>query len=154
MSSKNSPDEDFKTPKKRITASLDLVDFVVVDRLIGIEGSSRSNVIAHIIKDWIKANSEKVKKDWGIDLVEIRRKVIAEERGLPRKKELKELDEEILKRVVEFFEMADDSTFEELADYANIDRKSVRDLIIGHKKKLEENGLNLILTGGRLKKIV
>jgi len=153
MTSKIDSDEDFKTSTKRITATLDLIDFIVVDKLIGVKGNSKSKVIAHIVKEWIEDNSDKVKNDYGIDLIEIRRKLLAEERGLPDKKELKKLDEEVLNRVIEFFEMADDADLEELADYINIDKKSVRDLIFGYRNVLEENGLKLKFSQGRFKKI-
>ena len=142
------PDSNSKTDKKRITVNLEDIDFKVVEALEGVIASSLSSVINQMIREWINQNSDRIMKMWGIDLAGIRRQVQAETKGLSIKKELEELDKEIIFQLPELFETINSINASKLAELLDINEKTLERVIFGHRKELLKVGLDLSYENG------
>jgi len=136
--------------KERITVNIDKLDHEIITNLIGVMGNSKSAIIAQIIKEWINQNSEKMMNTWEIDLAGIKRQIIAEARGIELEKELKEYELSIINKLPEIFDSVEEIELEEVADLLGVNLLTVRKIIIFHKKKLENVGLNLIYKTGTI----
>ena len=146
------PSSESSSEKKRITVNLDELDYKIIEILEGVIGNSKSSVIYQMIKDWINQNSERIMKTWEIDLAGIRRQVLAEIKGIPAKKELKELERNIITKLVEYFETAEDITPKELSELLEINQMTLQKIVFEHRKELLDAGLKLKYTGGKIVK--
>ena len=148
------PSSESSSEKKRITVNLDELDYKIIEILEGVIGNSKSSVIYQMIKDWINQNSERIMKTWEIDLAGIRRQVLAEIKGIPAKKELKELERNIITKLVEYFETAEDITPKELSELLEINQMTLQKIVFEHRKELLDAGLKLKYTGGKIVKVL
>jgi hypothetical protein len=146
------PDSNAKTDKKRITLNIEDIDFKVIEALEGVIASSFSSVINQMIREWINQNSDRIMKMWGIDLAGIRRQVQAETKGLSIKKELEELDREIINQLPELFETINSINASKLAELLDINEKTLERVIFGHRKELLKVGLDLSYENGLISK--
>ena len=146
------PETNTKTEKKRITVNLEDIDFKVIEALEGVIASSFSSVINQMIREWINQNSERIMKMWGIDLAGIRRQVQAEVKGLSIKKELEQLDKEIINQLPELFETINSINAAKLAEILEVNERTLENVIFGHRKELLKIGLELIYENGLISK--
>ena len=146
------PDSNTKTDKKRITVNLEDIDFKVIEALEGVIASSLSSVVNQMVREWINQNSERIMKMWGIDLAGIRRQVQAETKGLSIKKELEELDKEIINQLPELFETITSINASKLAELLDINEKTLERVIFGHRKELLKVSLDLSYENGLITK--
>jgi len=140
--------DNTETSKKRITVNLENIDYKIIDALEGVIANSKSAVIYQMIKEWINQNSEHIMKTWEIDLAGIRRQVIAETKGLSIKKELKDLDREIIEQLPMLFETISSIKSKDLAEILEVNQKTLQRIIFGYRKELLKLGLNLIYEDG------
>ncbi|MHA1460756.1 MAG: hypothetical protein ACTSO8_04675 [Promethearchaeota archaeon] len=140
--------DNTETSKKRITVNLENIDYKIIDAIEGVIANSKSAVIYQMIKEWINQNSEHIMKTWEIDLAGIRRQVIAETKGLSIKKELKDLDREIIEQLPMLFETISSIKSKELAEILEVNQKTLQRIIFGYRKELLKLGLNLIYEDG------
>jgi len=144
--------DNTETSKKRITVNLENIDYKIIDALEGVIANSKSAVIYQMIKEWINQNSEHIMKTWEIDLAGIRRQVIAETKGLSIKKELKDLDREIIEQLPMLFETIMSIKSKELAEILEVNQKTLQRIIFGYRKELLKLELNLIYEDGLITK--
>jgi len=144
--------DNTETSKKRITVNLENIDYKIIDALEGVIANSKSAVIYQMIKEWINQNSEHIMKTWEIDLAGIRRQVIAETKGLSIKKELKDLDREIIEQLPMLFETITSIKSKELAEILEVNQKTLQRIIFGYRKELLKLELNLIYEDGLITK--
>ena len=148
MSFNNESDaeKERKKPKlPRVTVSLDFFDDLLVSKLVGYEGQSKSEVLRHILKKWIGENTDIIQNTYGIKFSEIRRelqmKTVVEDKEKPVEKILK-----LFKRIKKF-------EIEKLADRLTIPSDLVIDIINDYGDELENRGLNLEIDGDFVKKL-
>ena len=148
MSFNNESDaeKERKKPKlPRVTVSLDFFDDLLVSKLVGYEGQSKSEVLRHILKKWIGENTDIIQNTYGIKFSEIRRelqmKTVMEDKEKPVEKILK-----LFKRIKKF-------EIEKLADRLTIPSDLVIDIINDYGDELENRGLNLEIDGDFVKKL-
>ena len=142
--SKALPDEEDVGKSVRITTTVDYIDSKIIENLQGTFGNSNSSVISHIIKDWIKTNSEKLTKDYGIDIAGFRREIQSKFMGA-------EIDEEVRARVLEELpqklKRIKKHNIDKLADHLRIHRKTLEHIIMNEGDELEKAGIILIIDG-------
>lgn len=144
--------DNSETSKKRITVNLENIDYQIIDALEGVIANSKAAVIYQMIKEWINQNSDRIMNTWEIDLAGIRRQVIAETKGLSIKKDLKDLDKEIINQLPELFETILSIKAIELAEILEINQKTLQRVIFGHRNELLKLGLNLKYEDGLITK--
>jgi len=134
--------------KKRITVNLEEIDYQIIDTLEGVIANSKSSVIYQMIKEWINQNSDRIMSMWGIDLAGIRRQVVAETKGLSIKKDLDELDKEVINQLPELFETINSISARELAKILDINETSLKRIIFGHRQELLKVDLKIKYENG------
>ena len=134
--------------KKRITVNLEEIDYQIIDTLEGVIANSKSSVIYQMIKEWINQNSDHIMSMWGIDFAGIRRQVVAEAKGLSIKKELDELDKEVINQLPELFETINSISALELAGILDINQNTLKRIIFGHRQELLKVGLKIKYENG------
>ncbi len=140
----NISEKERKKPKlPRITVSLDEFDELIVSKLVGFEGHNKSEVIRHILKKWIGANTEKIQNTYGIKFKEVRREL-----------KIKTIEEEkIIEGLINLFKRIKRFETEKLADRLDIPSDILIDIINDHGDELEKEGLNLQIDGDYVLKI-
>ena len=139
-------EKERKKPKlPRITVSLDYFDDLLVNKLVGYEGQSKSEVLRHILKKWIGENSEKIQNTYGIKFSEIRREL--------QMKTFREEKEKAIEILLKFFKRIKRFETEKLADRLEIPSTIIIDIINDCGDELEERGLNLEVDGEYVIKI-
>ncbi|MBD3255799.1 MAG: hypothetical protein GF383_11950 [Candidatus Lokiarchaeota archaeon] len=141
------------TDKRRITVNLDEIDYRIIEVLEGVIANSKSSVVYQMIKEWINQNSDRIMKTWDIDLAGIRRQVLAELKGIPAKKELEELELDIIEKLKEYFKTAEDMTPKELSELLQINEMTLKKIIFEHRDELLDEGLNLKYSQGRILRV-
>jgi len=144
MTSESTEDEK----NKRITVNLEEIDFKIVEALEGVIARKKASVIDQMIKEWINQNSDRIMKTWEIDLAGIRRQVLAETKGLSIKEELQDLDKEVIKQLPKLFETIKSINVNELAELVEINQRTLKRVIFGHREALIALGLNLKYENG------
>ena len=61
--------------------------------------------------------------------------------------------EDILKRLPKFFELVEDVSLADLADYFEVSKKLIKKLLFEHSSEIKDSGLNLKYKGDRIYKI-
>ena len=139
-------EKERKKPKlPRITVSLDYFDDLLVNKLVGYEGQSKSEVLRHILKKWIGENSEKIQNTYGIKFSEIRREI--------QMKTIKEEKEKVIETLLKLFKRIKRFEIEKLAERLDIPSAVIIDIINDYGDKLESKGLNLVIDGDFVIKI-
>jgi len=139
-------EKERKKPKlPRITVSLDYFDDLLVNKLVGYEGQSKSEVLRHILKKWIGENSEKIQNTYGIKFSEIRREI--------QMKTIKEEKEKTIEKLLKLFKRIKRFEIEKLSDRLEITSAIIIDIINDYGDELEDLGLNLVIDGDFIIKI-
>jgi len=136
--------------KERITVNLDKIDFEIVNNLIGVIGNSKSSVISQMVKEWILQNSEKMMNTWEIDLAGIRRKVMAEAKGVRVEEELEEYEKSVIEQFPKIFNKVEELSAKEASEMLKVNQSTIKKIIIFHNNKLETLGLNLTYKDGMI----
>ncbi|MGV9199854.1 MAG: hypothetical protein ACOC44_13010 [Promethearchaeia archaeon] len=138
-----SAEEDL--PKSvRITTTLDYIDAKIVENLQGAFGNSQSSVIAYIVKEWIKSNSNMLRGTYGIDIAGIRREIQSAMKGEPIEKEV---EERVFEDLMTRFKRIKRYNIEKLAELISVHPQTLIDIITLRGDELEEQGLNLLIDG-------
>ncbi|MEE9379701.1 MAG: hypothetical protein V3V33_16875 [Candidatus Lokiarchaeia archaeon] len=146
MSTNTEAEKERKKPKlPRVTVSLDYFDDLLVTKLVGYEGQSKSEVLRHILKKWIGENTEIIQNTYGIKFSEIRREI--------QMKTMMEEKEKAIEILLKLFKRIKRFETEKLADRLNIPSDMVIDIINDYGDELEKNGLNLEIDGDFVLKI-
>ncbi len=148
MSSKNESEaeKERKKPKlPRVTVSLDFFDDLLVSKLVGYEGQSKSEVLRHILKKWIGENTDVIQNTYGIKFSEIRREL--------QMKIMIKAEEKVIENLLKMFKRIKRFETEKLADRLHIPSDSIIDIINEYGDELEEKGLNLEIDGDFVIKI-
>lgn len=148
MTSNNEIDaeKERKKPKlPRTTVSLDYFDDLLVIKLVGYEGQSKSEVLRHILKKWIGENSEKIQNTYGIKFSEIRREI--------QMKTIKEEKGKTIEKLLKLFTRIKRFEIEKLSDRLELTSAILVDIINDYGDELEELGLNLVIDGDFIIKI-
>ena len=148
MSSKNEieAEKERKKPKlPRVTVSLDFFDDLLVSKLVGYEGQSKSEVLRHILKKWIGENTDVIQNTYGIKFSEIRREL--------QMKTMIEAEEKVIESLLKLFKRIKKFETEKLADRLHIPSDSIIDIINEYGDELENKGLNLEIDGDFVIKI-
>ncbi|NHJ21255.1 MAG: hypothetical protein EAX91_09945 [Candidatus Lokiarchaeota archaeon] len=150
MTSESTEDEK----NKRITVNLDDIDFKIVETLEGVIARKKASVIAQMIKEWINQNSERIMKTWDIDLAGIRRQVLAETKGLAIKEELQDLDKEVINQLPKLFKTIKSINIDELAELVEVNQRTLKRVIFGHRDELLSLGLDLKYENGLITRAI
>lgn len=146
------PPSNEQKQDKRITVNLDQIDYKIVETLEGVIGNSKASVIYQMVKEWINQNSERIMNTWDIDLVGIRRQVVAELKGLSIQEEMKELEKDIIKQLPALFETINNIEPEELASILEVNAQTIKKVVLIYRTELLDLGLNLKYEDGKIKK--
>jgi len=142
----NISEKERKKPKlPRVTVSLDEFDELIISKLVGFEGHNKSEVIRHILKKWIGANTEKIQNTYGIKFKEVRREL--------KIKTIEEEAQKIKEELLHLFKRIKRFEIEKLADRFDIPSDILIDIINDHGDELEKEGLNLQIDGNYVLKI-
>lgn len=148
MSSNNEveAEKERKKPKlPRVTVSLDFFDDLLVSKLVGYEGQSKSEVLRHILKKWIGENTEIIQNTYGIKFSEIRREL--------KMKTMVEEKDRVMGIILNLYKRIKRFEIEKLADRLDIPSDIVIDIINDYGDELEKKGLNLEIDGDFVIKI-
>ncbi|MBD3196738.1 MAG: ribbon-helix-helix protein, CopG family [Candidatus Lokiarchaeota archaeon] len=143
--SKDEQNEKKKPKMDRITVSLDEFDYSVVEQMAKNRNLSLSEVMRNIVHNWIEYNPEILMRNYGVNVEEITREIVAESIEISI--------EEIINKLPQFFEMVEDVSLVDLADYFKVSKKVIKKLIFEFSDKIKEVGLNLKYRGDRIYKI-
>ncbi|TFF87145.1 MAG: hypothetical protein EU549_05310 [Promethearchaeota archaeon] len=140
MPTKNTNESDKKKSKMdRVTVSLDTFDYKVVNQMASNRDLSLSEVVRNIIHNWIEFNPDLLEKNYGINVEEITKEIIAETT------EISEI--EIINRLPKFFEIVEEVTIGDLADYFDVSKRFIKDLLFEKGEEIKNLGLNIKLKG-------
>jgi len=140
MPTKNTIESDKKKSKMdRLTVSLDTFDFKVVNQMASNRDLSLSEVVRNIIHNWIEFNPDLLEKNYGINVEEITKEIIAETTEIS--------ETEIIKKLPKFFEIVEEVNISDLADYFDVSKKFIKDLLFEKGNEIKELGLNIKLKG-------
>ena len=146
MNNESDAEKERKKPKlPRVTVSLDFFDDLLVSKLVGYEGQSKSEVLRHILKKWIGKNAEIIQNTYGIKFSEIRREL--------QMKTIVEEKEKAIEKLLKLFKRIKRYEIEKLADRLIIPSDLVIDIINEYGDELEKKGLNLEIDGDYVLKI-
>ncbi len=143
MTPNNFDPNDLDLLKERVTVNIDKIDHEIITKLIGVVGNSKSAVIGQIIKEWINQNSDKMLNIWDIDLIALKRQVIAEAKGIDIQKQLLPYEEQLIEELPEFFDNVPEIHVEIAAEMLHVSISTFRKIVLYHNKKLKELGLDL-----------
>lgn len=144
-SSKEKENERKKPKMDRITVSLDDFDYSVVEQMAINRNLSLSEVMRNIVHNWIEYNPEILKRNYGVNVEEVTREIVAGSAEISIN--------DILNQLPKFFELVDDVSLGDLADYFEVSKKVIKKLIFEHSDEIKEIGLNLKYKGDRIYKI-
>jgi hypothetical protein len=130
-----------KKPKlPRVTVSLDEFDELIISKLKGFEGQTKSEVIRSIVKKWIGMNSETIQKVYGIRFEDVRREI----QLLQDEKELKNK----VDKLPFFFKRISKIEIDRLASQLDLNSQTLINLILENGDALEKDkDLKLIIDG-------
>ena len=133
-------EKERKKPKlPRITVSLDDFDELVISKLVGFEGQTKSEVIRSIIKKWIGTNSETIQRVYGIKFEDVRREI----QLLQDEKQLQEK----IEKLPQFFKRINKIEIDRLSSQLDLNSQTLVNLILENGDHLEKKGLNLVIDG-------
>ena len=139
-------EKERKKPKlPRVTVSLDFFDDLLVSKLVGYEGQSKSEVLRHILKKWIGENTEIIQNTYGIKFSEIRREL--------QMKDMMAEKEKVIQTILKLFKRIKRFEIEKLADRIKIPSDIVIDIINEYGDELESKGLDLTIDGDFILKV-
>ncbi|KKN10641.1 hypothetical protein LCGC14_1034540 [marine sediment metagenome] len=118
---------------------------LLVSKLVGYEGQSKSEVLRHILKKWIGENTQIIQNTYGIKFSEIKREL--------QMKTIMEEKEKALEVLLRLFKRIKRFETEKLAVRVNIPSDVVIDIINDYGDELERKGLNLEIDGDFVIKI-
>ena len=146
LNNESDAEKERKKPKlPRVTVSLDFFDDLLVSKLVGYEGQSKSEVLRHILKKWISNNAEIIQNTYGIKFSEIRREL--------QTKTIVEEKEKVIEKLLKLFKRMKRYETEKLAVRLSIPSDLVIDIINDYGDELENKGLNLEIDGDFVLKI-
>ncbi|MFO7797429.1 MAG: hypothetical protein ACQERB_07180 [Promethearchaeati archaeon] len=134
--------------KVRITVNLDIIDYKIIETLNGVIANSDAGVIHQMIREWINQNSDRMMNTWDIDLGALRREVIAETKGVSIKKELEEIEQQIMEELPKIFDSIEEISAKEAAEFLEVNPKTLKKIIFVHNQELEDKGLKLSYKDG------
>lgn len=136
--------DQLKRGKKyvRKTITLDFLNFVIISHLQGIKGKSIAGVINTIINEWIEHNSEKIKKDWNLDLNKYRKLAQMEYEELYSDNDMEEGKKKIIKKISESFQNIERIKIDEFAEGLKISQNILKEIIISYSNDLIKEGMN------------
>ena len=146
--------DDSEERKKRITVKLDGFDRKVINKMATNRNISLSQAIRNIVHQWIESNPDLLKKNYGISVEEISEEIALETASITLDKTLQPYEKDIIKELPNFFEMVDDVSLEDLAEYFDVSIKAIKNLIFTHSAKIKELGLRLMYRGDRIYKYI
>jgi hypothetical protein len=133
-------EKERKKPKlPRITVSLDEFDELLISKLVGFEGQTKSEVIRSIVKKWIGINSETIQKVYGVKFEDVRREI----QLLQDEQELQEK----IEKLPHFFKRINKIEIDRLSSQLDLNSQTLINLILENGDMLEKKGLNLIIDG-------
>jgi len=144
-SSKEKENERKKPKMDRITVSLDEFDYSVVEQMAVNRNLSLSEVMRNIVHNWIEYNPEILKRNYGVNVEEVTREIVAGTTEISIN--------DIINQLPKFFELVEDVSLVDLADYFEVSKKVIKKLIFEHSDEIKEIGLNLKYKGDRIYKI-
>ena len=134
-------EKERKKPKlPRITVSLDEFDELIISKLKGFEGQTKSEVIRSIVKKWIGMNSETIQTVYGIKFEDVRREIqlLQDERELKNK----------VDKLPHFFKRISKIEIDRLASQLDLNSQTLINLILENGDALEKDkNLKLIIDG-------
>ncbi|NHJ24179.1 MAG: hypothetical protein EAX89_06370 [Candidatus Lokiarchaeota archaeon] len=133
-------EKERKKPKlPRITVSLDDFDELIISKLVGFEGQTKSEVIRSIIKKWIGTNSETIQRIYGIRFEDVRREIqlLQDEEQLQEK----------IEKLPQFFKRINKIEIDRLSSQLDLNSQTLVNLILENGDQLEKKGLNLVIDG-------
>lgn len=129
----------------RITVSLDIFDDKVISKMSEYRDTSKSEIVRNIIHQWIEENPDTLKNNYGVSYKEINKEILVETKEITI--------EGLIEKLPEMFEMIESISLEELADYLEVDQKTIKKLIFKHGQELKEKGLDLKYVDGIITKV-
>ncbi|MFX0037639.1 MAG: hypothetical protein ACFE9I_18620 [Candidatus Hermodarchaeota archaeon] len=152
MNDSNSEKKEKRSNLTRVTAGLDDFDYKVISRMASKRTISLSEVVRIIVHKWIEYNPELLKKNYGIDLLEITEELERESYEITVDKELKAYENKIIKELPVFFEIVREVSIKDLAQHFDVDEKVIKRIVFIHGREIEKIGLKLIYKGDRIYK--
>ncbi len=144
--------EETEEKQKRITVNLDGFDHKVISKMAANRNKSLSHTMRNMVHQWIEDNPDLLKKNYGIDVEDISEEIALESTRITLDKTLKPYEKDIIKELVQFFEMVDDVALEDLAEYFDVSIKAIKNLIFTHSEEIKKVGLILKYRGNRIYK--
>jgi len=155
MSSKNDTVKDKEQDKKlRISVKIqDDFDYRVIKKFAKNRDISLSGAVRDIVHQWILQNMNNLKKAYNVDIDEINDEIFLETASLSYDRELKPLEESLIKELPGFFEMVEIVEIEDLAEHFEVPVKTVKKIIFSHANIIKSKGLNLTIREGKIYKV-
>jgi hypothetical protein len=129
----------------RVTVSLDIFDDKIISEMSKYRDSSKSEIIRNIIHQWIEENPDTLKNNYGVNFKDINKEILIETKGITIPS--------LIDKLPGLFDTIENISIEELADYLEVDQKTIQNLLFKHGSELKEKGLNLKYSKGIIKKV-
>ena len=107
------------------------------------KGISLNSYVNNILRKYISSNSEKIRQRLNIDIIGIKRQLIAESQTTKSNKELNEFEKKSIEKMVEIFKTASEMPEERLQLLLNLSQESLDKILFFNNDELQRNGLNL-----------
>lgn len=129
----------------RVTVSLDIFDDKVISEMSKYRDTSKSEIIRNIIHQWIEENPDTLRTNYGINFRDINKEIIIESKGITI--------QGLIEKLPSLFKTIESIALEELADFLEVDQKTIKNLIFEHSADLQEKGIKLKYVEGVIKRI-
>jgi len=125
--------------------SLDIFDDKVVSEMSKYRDTSKSEIIRNMVHQWIEENPDTLKNNYGVNFNDINKEILTESKGITI--------QGLTEKLPSIFNTIERISIEELADYLEVDQKTIKNLVFKHGTELKEKGLDLKYDEGIIKKV-
>jgi len=119
----------------RVTVTLDIFDDKVIDQMSKHRDASKSEMIRFMVRQWIEENPNMLEKNYGVNIDDINKEIAAKSKGIT--------PEHLIDKLPSMFNSIERISINELADFLDVDQKTIKNIIFQHGEELKEKGLTL-----------
>ncbi len=134
----------------RVTLSLGIINDIVLTRLKGIKGSTKSAVINKIIEEWIEYNSQKFIQLWNIDLIGLIRVIQEDVFGITIERDINKIERMVIDRLPNMFKKSKSISVKKIAEHLHVNPKTIEDVVFLFGEKLVDEEFDFYYEDGKV----
>jgi len=139
--------------KKVLSVRINEIDYKILKQICDKKNISLNSYANKILKNYINNNSEKIKEKLGLDIIGMKRQLLAELKNIKFKKELSEFEKEAIDNMSEIFKTALEISEEKLKKLLNLSQESLDKILFANNEELRRRGLKLKYISGKILKV-